>query len=100
MLQGSHHHCVQHEIQLHTYLSTTEGAPHNASSSGKVAGAVVGTLLGVALLGTVVAVALIVLWRRGHLGALLSNIIPCRKTSGSLAPSCFGFTNFMHTFIA
>ena len=64
-----------------------------------------GTLLGVALLGTVVAVALIVLWRRGHLGALLSNIIPCRKTSGSLTPSCltpscFGFTNFMHTFIA
>ena len=66
------------------HISTTGGAARNATSPGKVAGAVVGTLLGVTLLGTAATVVLMVLLRRGHLGALLSKIIPCGKTSGSL----------------
>ena len=55
----------------------------NGSSSDLVAGAVVGTLLGVVLLGVIVALAVvIILWRMGHLEELLAKIIQQRKTAG------------------
>jgi len=48
-----------------------------------VAGAVVGTLLAVVLLGAIVALAVvIILWRMGHLEELLAKIIQQRKTAG------------------
>ena len=65
----------------------------NGSSSDLVAGAVVGTLLGVVLLGAIVALAVvIILWRMGHLEELLAKIIQQRKTAG--------IYSFMHIMLA